>query len=1574
MLGSTEKLNFIITYMSAYQNKIRMANKYGLFDEAKLFELFAKEVCTLWFGQEFKNLNVNTFTYPYVDLISEDQKLFVQVGTAQDLSVKISTTLRKIRDSKDGKFTSLHKLVFFMLSQEKIDEVKDYSGANQIGSLSFTRKDNLITTDDVIQKAQDDPVFLDRLYDVLKGRFDGVGGQAEKINEAMRRSRDVGLGNIDGLIHGEYEIDRSALVRKIQKDGCQFLSIQGGAGSGKSALCKKLVGEEEVVLYARAERFLEESHIDAIWGCNIRHILTYLNGKRIVFFIDALEFIADSPVTKFELLQDLYTAVKEYDNAFILTSLRSSDKNAFLRLESCFSIQVYEIEDLTEGELIPIMAKYPVIRKMHDMKSYSDLLKIPFYINLAVSRQVELDDISDENSFREYIWQNVICLRDKVKRYGVTYDEVAAAIGKIAFERAKKFSLGIAENEVNGNVVHALFAEGVISKQGRETIRLKYDIFEDICFEHYFDRIFDDCKGEYRLFYDEIEGLGRCVYRRYQIWVSNKLFMQANRDKFLYRLIFSDDIQEKWRKQTGIGIVKSRYCDDFFAEYAADFIDRGMLPEFVDTTNLYGFEAKIENIKDESPLIRLNPVGNGRPCLIRLLEGEKIYRTGLLKKEDIVKLCLDYSRQRNRDKQIISDVCVMMEYYVEQETGRCLEGQYYYFIDRIKSCLEAIYNMTDVSECWIKDFWQRLEKDCRSGDVRKERMAQDTIKWTLQNAEPALMKKMAEKLCLLADVYWLEEETREGKARGYFSYDAREGAEYGLSEQGEYYRGSYRNILQNKFLSCIFWVDFEEGLRWAVRFVNRTIETYVKNDPSGLVKVKVRFLEGQLEREYWGSNDLWLAGIKENSVPVLIGDIIYSLRKTVIMRLELCQHDREGMRQFADEVKGTLYSESNNIALLTIIESVGMQFERELPGYLLDLATCMELIYWDVSRVTLYADDPTLNLLKKQIFMSAGVPNIRERYPLDTKGGISLRDYVCHAQVWFDCGMKERCYHLLDYLYSITPNDAEHAVAYLQIQRMDLRGAEAVRVDENYIAFHCKATGEADKIVREQKKADEPMARVEQIAREISESMLEDDFDTGPVIRAIGYVVKKMAESDMPVRYENTLVRLIAAALQSRSLGEKERETLCDMWIKGVKQFLTPGIFVFDTKLFRVLLHQLDFDMASAVKNELKKLVLDCLLNTEDNGRAEQLAGYVKLYLRTNRQLARAVFYTVIKLSEEKRNRQRFHTGFPKGQQQEGEYADDSGGQNYESRKESIVNRYLLQEENPEIGEPERDCYDLSTLCYAANCGLDFEDEEFRRVMHHVLIWLVELWKYNEEKDIHDGIYGFSELEIVELYQREMIQAPGDAGTAIDMLFEGMDFSGFPKEAVRFYQEILGNFLPEYFDAYKDPRRRKNCQKKLLYIEEKVKAIRAEHVRRQLYKPLMLTVTNSCGDWSRFKTSYSFADKQFLNGQFTKYGRYYIKELLETIYQLHMDELLPEILVSVRDSLQGAIEDGRNLENDLKERKTIVDLMILKPFLKYSDELKQDQELLEAYEDILELLSGFHYENAAVVLDEFRVH
>lgn len=1590
MLNSNERMGFIIEYVSSYDEKIKMANKNGLFDAAKMFELFAIEVCNVWFGQKFSNLNDETATYPYVDLISENRELLVQVSTVQDVPTKIKTTLEKIRDSKDKKCSDLKNIVFFVLSNNSIDKVREYSGDNQIGSISFTIKDNLITTNDIITKAQNDLNFQKKLYKVLKDEYENFNINIRKFKGALELSNS-GLKNIEGLINGEYEIDRNEFLEKITKDNERYISIQGGAGSGKSVLCKKYVENEKLVLYARAERFLEESHIDDIWGCCIQDVLECINGKKLIFFIDALEFIADCAETKFELLQYLYDMAAEYQNVYIVTSCRTSDKNAFIKLETNFSIKIYEVGDITEDELALLMKQYPIIHKMYKTNSYVDLLKSPFYINLIVSNSMDIDNIGDENSLREYIWKNIICLEEKSRMYGILSNKVIETVEKIVFERARKFMLGIHKDDIDRDIMHALLSEGVIAQQG-DYIRLKYDIFEDICFEHYFDKAFDLCKGKYKTFYDEIENLGRCVYRRYQIWISNKMFIQVNRDKFLYSLTFSDEIPQSWKRQTEIGIVKSRFCDNYFEEQGSEILEQGMLFDFVKNINLFAFEGELLHIRQESPQMKLSPIGNGRPCIIRLLKNEEIYKKNIIGRDDIVKLCLDYAKQEDKVAVIASDACAMMEYYVEYSLQESEQENYYKIIDEISSCLEALYRMADNSEEWLKKFFNTLINNYINGNRKSMRKSEDIMEWTLKNAYPALVAGLASELCSIADILWLRGKVDAEKFDFYRADRLSKGFEYGLSEKAEHYNYLYRTVYENAFLWNLFRLNFKVGFHWAIQFINRVILEYATNNPEYVIKIKVKISESNAIKEYWGNGNMWLAGIRDHNVPTLIGDVIFCLKEAIISSLEICKKDHEFTVAFASYVKETIYSKSNNIVLLTIIESIGMHFENELPGYALDLATSIELVHWDTTRYMLYKKNPTKELLERQILKTMGIPELKDRYELDKKCDLSIQEYVSHTQIYFDSMVQDKCYGILDYLYSIIKNDAENAQDYLQIQKMDMRGAKATKITDNIIMLEPQISGEAEKIVLRQEEFNKPKQRLNAAIKKCNDNMVSGQIDLPSTLDAIKVILELMKDTDMAFQYENLLILLIASAINHQELENEKREKFCTIWINGIEKLFSNGNFLADIALMPVLLNQLENDVAIGIKNKIKKIVLDCLMYKGQHGVIDEMAKYVKRYLANHETLAQAVFNTIIKLSEDQMEHQKYNANYLKVSKKDKEfifnpnmqpklsgidrYIKDDDGNCYTSREEEIIDRYLLQEESLEIDVFDMSNYDISTICYVANCGLNFTNESFRMVIHEILLCVIDIWKYTKRNyNAHEIFDVYQEHEIIELFQWKMIQTQDDAKMAIDILFEEIDFTKFTTDTIEFYQDIFGNFLCEFFDSYVDSKRRNICKKKILYIEKKVNDIDEEYVRIQLYKSLMLSVTRYCtGDWSKIKTNYSYVDKQFLNKQFTKYGKYHIKELLRTIYQMHMDELLPEILISIRNSFQNAKSEVNKFKKSIREQEAIVQLIILKSFITYSDKIKQDQELIEAYEDILEILINLNYEQAAVILDEFRIH
>ena len=129
-------------------------------------------------------------------------------------------------------------------------------------------------------------------------------------------------------------------------------------------------------------------------------------------------------------------------------------------------------------------------------------------------------------------------------------------------------------------------------------------------------------------------------------------------------------------------------------------------------------------------------------------------------------------------------------------------------------------------------------------------------------------------------------------------------------------------------------------------------------------------------------------------------------------------------------------------------------------------------------------------------------------------------------------------------------------------------------------------------------------------------------------------------------------------------------------------------------------------------------------------------------------------------------------------------------------------------------------------------------------------------------------------------------------------------------------------------------------------------------------------------DWNELNTSYSYNDKTFLNELWSKYGKYHFSSFLQVVYQLHIKELLPELLLPLNDILTSLTEEERNLQEILesRENKTNLNFIITLAYLEYNKLIKQQNDLTKAYENILKILIKYQFEEAVVLLDEFLTH
>gem|GEM_PF-286449 len=1598
MKESDQRMRYIADYISSYEEKIHLLNSKGLFDTAKLFELFALEICRIIFNKGFLNLSIYTFTYPHVDLISEDGELYVQVSTAKDIPSKIKNTLEDIRDSKKKEISNVKTLKFFMLNNDSVNKVKNYKDKNQIGNISFDKDKDLITTKTILDKAMDKLEFQLAIYDLIKKDTESIKENSKKLSEAIERCKILELQYINCLINNEYEIDRKNIVDEIGLSKAHFFTVLGGPGSGKSVICKKTVETNERVIFARAERFLECNSVNDIWDFNIRETFQMLGDSKLVIFIDALEFIADSH-QKIYILHELYQISNKFKNIRIIASCRTSDFNSFIKINETFEIKLFEVSELNEIEINEISKKYPIISKMTSITTYKELLRNPLYINIIVSNLKNIDDIVNENQLREYIWNNVICLKSKAKDFNLKHNEIINVVESIVFDRASNFLLGSNEKLYDSNIIKALLSENVLIRNGK-TVRLKYDVFEDIAFEQYFDNEFDECKGDYQSFFDSISKIGRCVFRRYQIWISNKLLAKENRAKFLREIVFSNETPEDWKKQTQIGLVKSRYSTHFFEEYKDLLVSTGLLFEFLKITNLYGFEIDNDSFKKYISLLELRPVGQGRSSLINIIYEKKLYEIDGIKKRSVQKLCSDFSKVKNRDKQTESFACSILEYYIGDYLYIFKNKQVHGLDEEIIFLLKPLYEMVESSKDWIVNFWDTLKSLLLDED--KARFAAKVIENTLGAIHVILSKFLPDKLCELAEFYWTH--TKNPTRQELFFHERDRFSNHhiwGLNEYAEEY--NHNNYNSNPRFSSFFFAllktNYGYGLEWLIKLLNKLSLEAVKNSGIKSPAFDLYFVEEHKHRKYYGDFSMWTVGTKENNLPMIINDFVYLLKEEIIFHIKNEYNTEKKPKDFAEKTKKMIYEQSNNIILLSVISDIGKEFFDTVPGYSIDLISSFYLIYQDLSKIALLMKNPTRELLEKQILLTVGIPDLPDRYKTNysINPTMDIRDYARYCQFSSIQLVKKKCLEILDYLYSITPNDIANGRDYLQIQNMDMRNASFNEIGNGLVEMVPKITGEAKKIVEENESQMTTQVKIGKAIIEFNEKGMKSNITLNDTVSVLETILENRGDDVYSTIYEKTIIDLIGFVLNTHGLSKQLRNKYCLIWIEGIESYFSNGSLIFEHSLVRILFEQIDKEIDEDVRKRIEKLIIDCILFSGDHGVLFKISTYAKQYLRNNASLSHAVFNTIFKLAQDEMSHQKYNWDYLKPIEN-GAAVDfkpnlhrrlngvdyqimQKNEVGYVSQKSEIICNLLYDKRELVLNDFDINDYDINLICNAFNFGVALDDSLIKHIAKSIVITMINIW--NENRSLHASheiLDIYSQFEFSEFLENELINDMTSAERTLDLLFEDIDFDKFVEETYDFYENVLGKLLVVFFDSHSLEQERSKYKNIIDLLEIKILKIKSKNTTNELLKTVILSISNnfSRSDWSKCNADYSYLDKVYLNSKFSSYGYLHLKEMLHVIHKLHYVKLLPEIVISMNDAFKKAIDynskDSSYISKFIFENKHLILQVLYKAYVEFSDQIKQDKEMTLAFENILETIVECNHEEFAVILDEFRIH
>ncbi len=1579
MIGSKEHIDFINEYISAYEEKIKLANENHLFDEAQLFELFAQEICKIWYDQNFSNLNLIKYNYPCVDLISEDKSIYVQVSTQKDIFSKIKNTLEALKNTDKPELKSISSPVFFVLSSESEHKVKDLIGEDKIGAFSFTVDNNLISTAKIVQRASSDLEFQTKLYDFLKHDVEGLSTIAEIMLNQFAYSKDVGLMNIDTKINAEYEIDRTDLIHKIKSEANQFCLVCGEAGSGKSAICKKLLEDECRVLFARADRLEKCNSIDEIWNISISKAFNYLKGKRIVIYFDALEYIANSGDSIKELLQTLLYEISKHSEIAFIASCRSCDTNAFIKLIGIYKIKEYIVDFISDNELKGICDKYSQIKEMSLSGKYSELLRSPFYINEIVSKNICLSKSSDVNEFRDYIWKECICLNTKAIEKGISTTEVISAVEYLVFERSKRMATGIDEDELDSRILSFLSSNNVVTKNER-LIRLKYDIYEDICFERRLDNIFNSCRGIYSVFFAEVEQMGNGAYRRYQIWISNKLLAKENRDKFLYELVFHDRLSEKWQKNTIIGLVKSPFCESFFEEQGTNLIEKQVISDFVDLVNCFAFDMTGFYADEYKSLyvLHLKACGQGRNSIIHLIHNKELYKTEIIEKRKIIKLCKDYATRSEHQEKTSVAVCDIIGYYLSDFSISNTE-----LTEELKALLyqllEILYSLPTTAHSFISAFWMETKNCYKSSDTKKSRDAEEILSWTLKHVTVSLVDELLDDLLDIAETIWTYETERDKKSREFYGHGIDNDYLWGIHGAGDNYRHDYPKIANGIFLRLIYQRNIKKSLDWTVLLINKMVSSYSNNCPDDICTIKLFDCEKNIEKNFIGTDKMWFAGREDFIIPTLIGDMVYWLKETIIQMISTCQMDKELVDNLSAYVKNEIFDNSTNVIPFVVIEDIGFRFPDLLPAYANVLASSSSILYWDLQWEVHNTMTPAQAILKKQITMSFGVPALEDRYPRNSFRFKGIQEYVARNQLEFGDIARKKSVALIDHLYKMV--DESDSVALLQIQKMDMRNANRTVINDEIEIITPRLTEGPQRIVDENK----PIFSAEQKIYDSLYNLLEnrrlDNLEE--VLHTLDYIKSHMDTREHIVEYENYYIMVLVVALNSSTLlKEKRTELVCD-WVDRIENIITrKSSYVADLNLSSVLFEQCRNELCIEAKKKLRRLMLSCLVDCSSDGQISALRRMIVKYLYEDEATSQCFFNTLIQLSEDEwkhasYNQKQLRKNKRKGYCISGfnrvptpdDIVVSLGLKPYVSKRKEIIERFLYYEEAVEICNININHLDPGYLFIAMNVGMHLSNDAFFTFCKQIMPLFVQTIN-SEHQDSTMDTY-FQRLRVKELFERELTDLNGDYRLAVNLLFDDVDYSKFVHETNRTYLSIFEHLYSVYFDSYKDKLMRKHCRDCIKYVETKIERISIPFIKHELEGILIFSTEFIWSDWNRCETHYSYEDKTFMCGLWSKYILGHENAIIRTMYQMKTGELLPEVLSVIAQIVDALDKKGESLNEDCL---IILKTIVLRSLLDFSDMIKSDEELHNSYEKVLSSLISQNDESAAVILDEYRTH
>lgn len=732
----------------------------------------------------------------------------------------------------------------------------------------------------------------------------------------------------------------------------QFIFIDGEAGSGKSAYAKQILESlnDTCVISFAADQFLKSSLINTLHeisiDLSIQEIFNeFKEFSNQLIYIDSFEKLLEGDAESF---RELIAILKENKNIKLIISCRSYAldilkfnyfDNQLLQNNSV----VINVPQLTDEELNYFVENIPELNSIVNNVNLLEIIRIPKYLALSLKLvSLSNNDLCDIDivAFRNKLWKNIVGGNN-----GLLEQKRQNTFVNIAVKRAKNLTLLTSASEFDSEIVFALKAEGILFEENN-LFAPSHDIFEDWGLIKYINYLKID-NPKIDNFYITLSN-EPAIRRGFRLWVESKI---EESESWIYNFVIETInnklIENHWKDEALIAVVKSNLCSKFFTEHREELLE----------DNLKLLKQIIHLLKISGKDFNQSPNNKGWDVVIKFLyenlEELAEINTQILRFLYDWENILYYGKIKTPDtaKYVGKIVCEILEGFNEG-VDWMNEGESSSLTDK---GIKLLYQLAEYIPDEIKILLDKLFVKDEEENYKIRDKKRKQIKYALSHFHSGTLPRVfPNELIALAKLKWEYKKVKSKKRFGFEHSDYGINHHFGLTDKHDlsYFPQSAYQTFVFKLLKFHPW----KALGFIIEFTNYCAEHYIKSDflkddsyartSDNITTIDI--LYNKTSYSIYGSAYLWSINRGgQITVPNLLQSVVVALERYLY---ELGKIESEKIDEIIQSFFDQIYTKSNSVVILSVLASITQAYPKKVGNKFLPLLTDKHFFEWESQR------------------------------------------------------------------------------------------------------------------------------------------------------------------------------------------------------------------------------------------------------------------------------------------------------------------------------------------------------------------------------------------------------------------------------------------------------------------------------------------------------------------------------------------------------------------------------------------------------------------------------------------------